>query len=275
LSSYEIPEIFEPSGACLYHYTHLRTALEFIFPEWQLRMTPFSLMRDPRESRNWGFEGSISDIFDAREQTMRFARLAEMVKELKDRTKVLALTQDDPTERDAESAVFGRGFAHPRLWEHYADDHRGVCLAFDRKTLTDILVGSFSAGALHHGRVNYVDREIAVDARRFLMENIHGLPDADVINEHLGMYRDELFFTKLRDWETEAEYRFVLHTDHVEHVHASIRNSVRAVILGDAVSPSYVPALAAQCDPVTVPIWRMRWQEARPRFQDPRAPGVS
>jgi hypothetical protein len=117
-----------------------------------MRLSPFSKMRDPRESKHWGYEAPAAPSMDLRDEVVRFAELNRLADELKDRVKVLSLTQDDPVERDEGSAVFGRGFAHPRLWEHYADDHRGVCLCFDREALTRTLTARLGRhGPVEHG----------------------------------------------------------------------------------------------------------------------------
>jgi hypothetical protein len=271
----EVGEILDPVGSCLYHYTRLSTALEHILPVWRMLMNPFSKMRDPRESRRWGFEATRSNL-GIREDIRRFAELNQKGEQLKDRFKVLSLTQDDPAARPADSEIFGRGYAHPRLWEHYAGDHRGVCLCFDRETLTKMLVHDLAGhGEVHHRPVRYVDAEIAVEARRFLMDELKDLPVDDALREHVAKHLDVLFFTKLRDWETEFEYRFVLEDRDADPVLVEVRNSMRAIIIGEDVSPSYVPALQALCDQVDARILRIRWQNARPWLQDPTAPGYS
>jgi hypothetical protein len=160
-------------------------------------------MYDPRESRRWGFEATVSEP-GLREEIGRFAELNRKAEQLKDRFKVLSLTQDDPAERPLESDIFGRGYAHPRLWEHYGENHRGDCLYFDRETLTRMAVHDLShRGEVHHGPVSYVDAEIAVEARRFLMEEFTDLQVDDFLRVHVAQYLEELFFTQLKDWETE------------------------------------------------------------------------
>src|SRR4051812_6568338 len=136
MSPSDMPEVFEPPGSCLYHYARLAMALEFILPSWSMRLSPFSKMRDPRESKHWGYEAPRAASMELHDEIVRFGELQRLAEQLKDRVKVLSLTEDDRLDRDEGGAVFGRGFAHPRLWEHYADDHRGVCLCFDRKELT-------------------------------------------------------------------------------------------------------------------------------------------
>jgi hypothetical protein len=239
-------------------------------------MNPFSRMRDPRESRRWGYEAARAATLDIRDELRRFAELTRLAHEVPDRVKVFCLTRDDLSDRDEESAIFGRGFAHPRLWEHYADTHCGVCLCFDRRQLTTQLTRRLARfGPLEHGPVQYVDRAIAPDALRFLIEESNHMPLTDALHKHFDTHVRELFFTKLRDWETEAEYRFVVRTDNTEPVDVNIAGSLRAVIIGEAVRPQYLPSLSALCDSKRVSIHRIQWPHGRPYFTDPRARGYT
>ena len=103
----------------------------------------------------------------------------------------------------------------------------------------------------------YEDAEIAPDALRVTMAELreHGVSAA--VSNHVRAHIAELFFTKLKDWETEMEYRFVLETDHSEPVYVDIERALCAVILGEAVSPFYEPAFTATCDSAGIPILRM------------------
>jgi Protein of unknown function (DUF2971) len=271
VSADEIPGVFEPEGSCLYHYTRLDTALEYILPNWQLRMSPFSRMRDPRESQLLGLEGVMGwppDESTEREMIESFGELSRRAHDVKNRVKVLALTRDDPVGRDETSAVFGRGFAHPRLWEHYADEHRGVCLCLDLRNLVDMARHSVR----HHGEltdapVRYVDAELAPQARSIILADIHKDAPQETLDEHLRTHLHELFFTKLKDWESEMEYRLVLPSDHDLPVYVGIRNALRALVLGERVSDAYLPSLAKPCDEQTVQIFKIRWPYGRPRLE--------
>jgi hypothetical protein len=112
--------------------------------------------------------------------------------------------------------------------------------------------------------VRYVDREIAPDALRFLIEESRDLPLVEALHKHFDAHVDELFFTKLRDWETECEYRFVVRTNDAEFLLVNVADSLRALIIRVDVSTHYLPALSALCDPKTVAIHRAQWQHGRP-----------
>jgi hypothetical protein len=126
-------ELIGEPGEVLFHYTTLDTAVRYILPDTQLRMSPFSSMRDPREYQRWrpAAGGYMGD--DARlELDDHVGEIEDTVNALKDRFKLLALTMDDPHD----ATVYGRGFARSRLWEAYGDRGRGVCLVFEKGPLS-------------------------------------------------------------------------------------------------------------------------------------------
>ena len=88
-------------GQYLFHYTTLPTALEHILPDRTFRMSPFSQMRDPRESQAWlGTGGGWGDIDDKLYWEF-YARLNRV----KDRCKLFSLTQDDPRQRPPNEEI--------------------------------------------------------------------------------------------------------------------------------------------------------------------------
>jgi hypothetical protein len=267
-----IDDFLGTAGEGLYHYTSLAAALEHIVPTRQLRLSPFSSMRDPRESRSWAITGgghraTEEDADSLREDTLLWIEFNSELQERKRLIKVFSLTRDDSRERDWRSAVFGRGFAHPRLWEQYADNHHGVCLCFDLGKLIDEMGAAVTAAErLDHDAVVYADAEIVADALHVSMEELRAHGVSATVTKHVREHIGELFFTKLRDWETEMEYRFVVETDHPDPIYVNVRRALRAVILGAEVSGFYEPAFSALCDPAAIAILRMNWVHARPHL---------
>jgi Protein of unknown function (DUF2971) len=263
-------EFLGASGESVYHYTTLAAALEHILPTRKLLLSPFSTMRDPRESRQWGIMGigySDGKNDSLREDTDRWNEFNRQLQERKSLMKVLSLTRDDPAEREQVSAAFGRGFAHPRLWEQYANNHHGVCLCFDLDTLIDELSnGLASIGQPDHGPVVYEDAVIASNALTVTTDELRarGVPAA--VSDHVRKHIGELFFTKLKDWETEREYRFVIEADHPDPIYVRVKRALRAVILGAEVSRVYEPAFGAICDPAGVHVLRVNWVHAYPHL---------
>ena len=225
-------------------------------------------MRDPRESADWliAVTGFVPDDADPLNDIDDFWRLNNRIKELKSYVKVLSLTEDSILEGDERAIAFGRGFAHPRLWEQYADNHRGVCLCFDRDTLVQRLHERLDGfGQLHHDSVDYEDRAIAGEALTAIADKLRADGPVKAASGLIQKNLRELFFTKLEDWKTESEYRFVIETETQDEIYADVAPALRAVILGaDEGSRFYEPAFAKLCDPTGVEIRHMRWLHGRP-----------
>src|SRR2546423_10786553 len=116
----------------LYHYTRHDTALEYILPSLKLKLGIFANVNDPRESKAWFFtlicptESPNNDEF--------FKLQEDATRIVKGTCKVLCLTRDNPIiSRDMPHDVFGRGYAHSRMWAQYAGNHKGVCLILDKE----------------------------------------------------------------------------------------------------------------------------------------------
>jgi hypothetical protein len=211
----------EDRGVYLFHYTRLSTAIEKILPSLALRFGRFSEMQDPRESQ-WAFTASF--FGDISEEDEIHSRIAQQMGGLTSTVRVLSLTEDRPPG----TQMFGRGFAHPRLWEHYASKHAGVCLALDRAALVEAVTDAApTGGRLVHGSVKYRDGAIATQASGVVLNEVteQGLERA--LDEHLTRHAQELFFTKLTDWESEVEYRFVITWEAEDEFYVKIHSALK------------------------------------------------
>jgi hypothetical protein len=199
---------------------------------------------------------------------------------MKDQVKVLSLTRDDLGERDEESAIFGCGFAHPRLWEQYGHNHRGICLCFNREKLTRMLTKELSKhGDPVHGPVVYHDGFIKPEGYTFPLDEMDTYSDEEIIARLIRAGMDELFFTKVMEG-SESEYRFVVPTAGTKPLLVPVRDALRAVMLGELVSEHYTPSIVALLEQsgvkeLDVKILRVRWQDGGPFLRDPTAPGHS
>ena len=98
-----------------------------------------------------------------------------------------------------------------RLWEQYADSHRGVCICFDRTTLIRVVKDAVrKIDEVTYGEVTYADGEIAPEAVRIPLKQLLERPIEETFDRYVRAHLHDLFFTKLRDWESECEFRFVI-----------------------------------------------------------------
>lgn len=248
----------------LHHYTRLSRAFEQILPRQELRLGPFRDTNDPREYKDFNIRmaGRAAHGLHVYDDVVRLAQ--EL---LKDTWSLTCLTTDNPDASDPVS-TWDRGWARSRMWAQYAENHRGVCLVFDRAEMMNEVVAQLEAeGDAAHGPVRYEDSS-ALDA--FVIDAA-GVDPANpliaVVNQMWG-YRADLFFLKAEDWQTEYEYRFLLRREAPAPYYVTMSSSLRGVVLGDAVSDAYRPSLDALCETLQVGAAQIRWTNGTPGLRN-------
>lgn len=214
-----------------FHYTTREAAFSHILPSGKLRFSTYEAMRDPLENRGWRFTGEWGlDPADPDAPEKEFILFDGAAQAIRRQSRLLALTVDAPGA--SQERPFSRGFSRARMWEHYGEVHLGVCLVFDQKRLTANLTASVKEQAglePYHRAVTYtetgrVDSTLKLGSNRFTS----AADAAAYIEDH----KDELFFLKTSDWETEYEYRFVTTVEDERPLHVDYGDALEAVIVG-------------------------------------------
>jgi hypothetical protein len=226
-------------------------------------------MRDPVENKDW-VETLYTRAAEPEEDLRELHRLARGTLWT---TKLLSFTREAPHEH--ASAAHARGYARPRMWEQYAENHLGVCLVFEREPLTDQLMTVLPAfGDTRAGDVRYSDRPLrgSENARVLHAVKLRELGDGDIergLHSHIGRYAEELFFRKLEDWSTEAELRFVLLDQDKVDVHVPYGDTLRAVIVGERFPRWQLDGAAKVCEAHHLEFRQMQWGPSPPGVFDP------
>jgi hypothetical protein len=211
---------------------------------------------------------------------------------------VLSLTSDErgrvPTFASSEVRwgyegteveVFGRGFARARLWEHYADDHHGVCLAFKRDPPCALVAERPAGkGKLVPKQLSYslgsAPRTLTVNAAE-LLDWVPGEEGRTRARRMAQQYFEEgaqqLFMAKLADWATESEFRFVCIDNSSEpYIEAGdLGSALHAVVLGHKFPSWQIPAarLALRDVSTSARLLFVSWYDGRPIVTD--SPGIA
>jgi hypothetical protein len=251
---------FEGPEGLLAHYTTAEVAFEHILSEQRLRMSPYRVMRDPAENKDlipgtafWG---------DQPNAEQGWAAAIATIKRVRDACRVLSLTRD-ADEQDA----FGSCWARPRMWEQYADTHRGVALVFDRVHFLDVVRAELNqAGMNWLGEVSYTPAGIAESAMDTIIDDriFHPEQRARALAEFIENNRDDFFFLKSSDFESEHEYRAVLMAGDDEYAYVGYRDSLVAVVIGERFPDWWIPGAREICDRAGVTLRRMHWERGHP-----------
>jgi hypothetical protein len=255
----------------VYHYTSLRTALEYILSAGELKFSAFAAVKDPRESKLWSFSVTSQGPDGIGDEDFRQVqdRATAMVK---GGCKLLCMSQDEPKSASRGlDPLFRRGFARPRMWAQYGDGHAGVCLVFDRLRLHDQIIGVSPGHVVYAGRVKYVDR--AQDfARAFNLQyaDIRDGKLAGALQAKVAKHYRTYFLTKAKDWSSEIEWRWVIRGINAgpsviaEPEYVPIGQSLAGIVLGVDVPAVYDPAIRPLCEKYGVPLTRLSWPNGLP-----------
>ncbi|WP_285727734.1 DUF2971 domain-containing protein [Psychromicrobium xiongbiense] len=234
-----------PDESYLYHYTSAST-LARILESRALMMGPYSATNDPRETSGWG--GSIELTHDeALDQPEEIGRLWSLVRDAREGVKLACFTLDRETDQPTFRLPFHRGWARARMWHQYADRHSGVCLIFDRERWGESLqlLSEENSFDIHEGAITYEDVKLGHYQRilTYSSDELRAGQVKDAIARIVRDHRDDLFFKKNRDWESENEYRY-LAIGEAEKEFVPIATSLVGIVLGQDFPDTEVAVLA-------------------------------
>jgi len=225
------------------HYTRIEIALGCILKNNQLRLGPFIETNDPRETKTWMFsvgfpslqlrkpsltEGKIKNWIDRRD---------EYDSKIKHGYKILCVSQDDP---DASGRYyFQHAYDRPRMWAQYAGNHTGVCLLFRKRLLNEVIEQRFS-GLVTSGLVSYGDIHMPGhrDWDEFLNAFTISATELEergfqaALEQHRDRHLKTFFFQKNKDWETEAEFRWIVRGETNDPEFIPIDQALHAIVVG-------------------------------------------
>lgn len=128
-------------GKYVYHYTSWERLLDIA--ESGFRLSPLTSMNDPRESKDWFIPLSVSnDSLEDDDATVFNAAIGSC----KEKVRIASFSLDEPYGDLANQ--FRRGFARPRMWAQYAENHKGVCVILDREALDRAIRAKYAAEGL-------------------------------------------------------------------------------------------------------------------------------
>ena len=247
----------------LYHYTTAETALEHILVSNELRFSPLIYTNDPRETKDWEFSCNIDGIDKSKELPDIYDLFKE---ELQKKCKVVCFTRDNPKKFvSGQSKILHRGYSHPRMWAQYANNHKGICLVFDKSKLNEIIFNQVGfLGDIFQGAVSY--RDINEDSKAFSLDcsKLLQLGVESFYKYHLKKHLKSLIFEKLQDWSSELEYRWALISSTSSYEYFSIEGAVSGIVLGNDFSQDDIETVLQYTESYMIPVIQLHWRNGYP-----------
>ena len=239
---------YHGDDSLLYHYTTMKSACK-ILESNKLRLSNLLNMNDPLEfcrPKGLGFNGIDESHKDA------FKDLQLSLKERENSVRLLCFCKDEffnQEEWNNEKAqtkaanLLHKGWARNRMWAQYADNHKGVCLIFNRaefKTEFEKMKNqSKHIKILADRKITYTNylHELESEMTDEINTKTH---DGNFRHYYLDDERLKYLFYKCEDYRDELEYRFALIDSTLkspfEEKFIDFGKSLKAIIFGQRFS---------------------------------------
>jgi hypothetical protein len=256
----------------LFHYTKYSSALGILRSQ-KLRLSSLATMNDPLEFQDHHGDGVMLEGMPTNEECASQVFMFEnAVTEKEKSVRLACFSMDIPFANKTEGSQknyynnLSKGWARSRMWAQYAENHKGICLIFDKACLLETFSNTFVEKTCKTfcKAVNYTN-------------NLAHLKDvlSQPCESYLTSDKIDFLFQKCEDFRDEQEFRLLLINkklkDAKKLVSFSIADSLCGVIRGarfpDENKASLDKAIEA-CNPQIrhFSIW---WDYGTPNLNDP------
>jgi len=268
----------------IYHYTKASTAIDYILYNEQLKFGKRQSSIDPTESRiaNRGtvFTGSYVDKKIDKKFSNESDELVNRVESLEKLFSQICFCKNEighgfasenyKTQFQGHEEIFG--FTKPRMWERYADNYTGVCIAFSKKKILALNSTKYS---LIPKDVEYlIYRELACRKVDYISGNHLFEVGFEKYKEQIEKITESSFFCKHIDYIGEKEFRIGVYYEEdnciTEEIRGEfhfdktmmldIRECIEAIFISSFVNKKQKKTLLEYSEKLNVPIIEMVWK---------------
>jgi DUF2971 family protein len=218
------------SPKIVYHYTDFKTALKYILPNKQLRLSNIRNQNDPFESLVCLIDsgGTLPPNHAEREKfRKREERIEnEINRRINSELRIVCFCMNHLAADDEDRL----GFVKQRMWDQYGDVFKGLCIALN---LDKILKNNKL-----DERSNFFLKKVTYKTMREIVGNRPHLDSSDLyqttndeaaIQRALQREQERVMFTKHVDYKDENEYRICCFANE-EYTHLDISNAIHGII---------------------------------------------
>ncbi len=235
----------------LYHYTKSNTATEFILPNMTLRFSRLSNVGDPYENK----ELRIGERYMPKLKDFKPPKYFLDI-DITRFDKVL----DDCLKFYCRVGCFcfgDEGYHKPRMWDHYGDGYKGICLILSKKDMLEAVRKTHQT--IFEGGIKYCDFNheyhydiIDYNTRKNFMKR---MSKDDQVDLALIYLKNRLLFKKELDYKDEAEYRIVAIDKSEDELFVDISRALKAVVHGTLTDKNQRNKIRALCSKNSIPLF--------------------
>lgn len=263
----------------IYHYTKAPTAIDFILSNNQIRFNSSRKSMDPIESRKARRSINHTGANADEKEKQDLNELEEYLFNLENQFLQICFCKNDFSNPSAieDFVCFNGneelfGFTKPRMWDQYADNYSGVCLAFSKKKIISKNNGKFELFPKD------IDYKSYCDLKNAKIESINLAYLKEVGKEQYKKQIKEKitqsFFIKQKDYSGESEFRIGTFYDKKKCTPEYIRgelvidnsmmldisNCIKAIFVSSYANENQKRRLLNSAKKLDIPIIEMVWQ---------------
>ncbi|NFN17824.1 DUF2971 domain-containing protein [Clostridium botulinum] len=247
---------------CLYHYTSAETAIDYILKNKTLKLGSFRNVNDPKEAKTWPFKflcfkSETKELFNSE-------LFDEVHNHIMDRTFVVCFKKDDLLNEQQDEPNSIKGYSDSRMWSQYANNHKGVCLVFNKKKLTEKINKIFKNDIIFNDFIKYLDYGQVLEFNQdydpyiIFFEKMLSLGIEKYLKEHIFKFNKDLFFTKQTCWRDEEEYRWVVYSSNkVKDKYIPINDCLEAIVLGNDFDSKYLNQITCYAKECGIKLYKL------------------
>ena len=251
----------------LFHYTSANIAIEKILFDQQIKIGLMKYVNDPRESKNWALLPKYTGIPTGSSLEKQRIINQEFTKIKQEEWKVVCFTVNDPGYKRHPESTIDEGFLYgackPRMWANYAGNHKGICLKFNGPKfdaqIRNVINGADKTRRIFCDKVEYGNFGDTLDSSSIDYTELSKIGITEGLRNHLIKYYKQFFLSKARDWETEAEFRWLVYSESKEDELLPIKGIVEEAIVGYDFPRVYYPTLFALCNILDIRVREIKW----------------
>jgi len=261
----------------LFHYTTSELALTKILKNGELKFGFYSNMNDPLEFLDCPREFSgTDDLFD--QYSHKIFHDVEIANQKRKHLQLICFCRDnfELGKGAMLSHPYNRGWARSRMWSQYADNHKGVCLIFDKERLTEAITdflideGISTTHLLFKDEVSYGN---AMD--EYKEKLIIPINNTNCKNDFSNWFvagKEKYLFHKIEDYRDEQEYRFLIvnYDDKIDdkEFFISIQKCIVGIIIGCNFEKTYLQNIKQYSAMYSIPAYKVDWNCGIPSLSD-------
>jgi hypothetical protein len=238
----------------LYQYTKSRVLLDHILKSNTLKFNLLENTNDPIENQKIQLVSIGSSCETGEEDFEDHFKQQLLLDHNKNRLKIACFTIDNKKIiKESNKPILGKGFAKSRMWSQYGDDHKGVCIIFNKyKIISKIKENKIN---FKEGNINYSDYNSSLrNASTFKLgtkvDSMNSLKDA--------------YFTKYLDYKDESEFRILIDTCFAGEFFLPIKGCIEAVVIGEKCESAKLQEIKNICESRRINAYSLGWSYSGP-----------